>query len=171
MKKMKKLNISVATAVVFLTIVWACSDEFLVREPLGVLDEAAMGNKFGTEAQLIATYSMLDGYNIDNANVWSANPVNWIFGSITSDDAYKGSEATDDPGGVAQTEQYQWTPSMIVLDNKYVPHYEGISRANATLKLLAVAPDFDPNIPADVARKASIEGEAKFLRAYFHFEL
>jgi hypothetical protein len=35
---------------------------------------------------------MLDGYNIDNANVWAANPVNWIFGSLPSDDAYKGSE-------------------------------------------------------------------------------
>jgi hypothetical protein len=171
MKKILNLKFGLVKAVALMGLAWACSDDFLVREPLGVLDEAAMANKFGTESQLIATYSMLDGYNIDNANVWAANPVNWVFGSITSGDAYKGSEATDDPGGFAQTEQYNWTPSMIVLDSKYVPHYEGIARANATLRNLAQAPDFDPNIPADAARKVSIEGEAKFLRAYFHFEL
>lgn len=171
MKKILNLRFGLVKAVVLMGLAWACSDDFLVREPLGVLDETAMANKFGTESQLIAAYSMLDGYNIDNANVWAANPVNWVFGSITSGDAYKGSEATDDPGGFAQTEQYNWTPSMIVLDSKYVPHYEGIARANATLRDLAAAPDFDPNVPADAARKSSIEGEAKFLRAYFHFEL
>jgi len=171
MKSITKLKFSAANLIICLAISWACSDSFLVQEPLGVLDQGALSNKSGTEAQLIAAYSMLDGYSVDNANVWAANPINWVFGSITSDDAYKGSEATDDPGGFAQTEQYQWTPSMIVLDNKYVPHFEGVSRANSTLRLLAASPDFNPLVPEDVARKASIEGEAKFLRAYFHFEL
>jgi len=144
---------------------WACSDSFLNRKPLGVYDQNALSNKAGTEAQLIATYHMLSGYNLDNQNTWASNPVNWVFGSIDTDDAYKGSESTDDPGGFTATETYNWSAGMINLTDKYVPSYEGVRRANTTITLLAASKDVSD------ADKARIRGEALFLRAWFHFEL
>ncbi|HET6540384.1 MAG TPA: RagB/SusD family nutrient uptake outer membrane protein [Chryseolinea sp.] len=165
MQNLNKIKYRGWFPIVALVLAWACSDSFLDQKPLGVLDQGALSNKFGANASLISAYSMLDGYNIDNANVWAANPVNWVFGSISTDDAYKGSEATDDPGGFAQTEIYQWTPSMINLNDKYVATFEGINRANATIKLAAAATDLTD------AERAQILAEAKFLRAWFHFEL
>lgn len=144
---------------------WACSDSFLDKKPLGVYDQSALSNQAGTEAQLIATYHMLSGYNLDNVNTWAANPVNWVFGSIDTDDAYKGSESTDDPGGFTATETYNWSAGMINLSDKYIPSYEGVRRANSTITLLAASKDVND------ADKARIRGEALFLRAWFHFEL
>jgi len=148
-----------------LAAAWACGDSFLNRKPLGVYDQNALSNKAGTEAQLIATYHMLSGYNLDNQNTWAANPVNWVFGSIDTDDAYKGSESTDDPGGFTATETYNWSAGMINLSDKWIPTYEGVRRSNATLNLLAASKD----VSADDAKR--IKGEAMFLRAWFHFEL
>jgi len=161
----KSILIKGSFFVLAFAVAWACSDSFLDKKPLGVYDQSALANNVGVNAQLIATYHMLSGYNIDNANTWAANPANWILGSVPSDDAYKGSESTDDVGGITQTETYNWTASMIDLSDKYIPSYEGVRRANTTLALLAAAKDV-PSAKADV-----IKGEALFLRAWFHFEL
>jgi starch-binding outer membrane protein, SusD/RagB family len=171
MQKILKMRSRVSPIIIMLAFAFACSESYLDQKPLGVLDEVALTNKNGVEQVLIGAYSMLDGYNLDNVNVWAANPVNWVFGSVPSDDAYKGSESTDDPGGFAQTEAYQWTPSMINLNDKFVANYEGAKRSTAVLTILKGVTTFDPNNPNDVIRQASIEGEAKFLRAFFHFEL
>jgi hypothetical protein len=107
---------------------------------------------------------MLDGYNT-GANTWAANPVNWIMGSITTDDAYKGSEQTDFPE-FTQIEIYQWSAGNSVPNDKWVQLYEGIARANAAVKLVGQAAG-----QLSTADAERIEGEARFLRAYYHFEL
>lgn len=165
---MKRNIINKGTFLVMaLALAWACSESYLDQKPLGVLDQNALSNQTGTEASLISAYSMLDGYNIDNNNAWAANPVNWIFGSTTTDDAYKGSEANDDPGGgnMVAIELYQWSASSINLNDKWIACYEGVKRANSTLNLLKGVKD------ASEDTKNRINGEAIFLRAYFHFEL
>jgi len=161
----KSILIKGSFFVLAFAVAWACSDSFLDKKPLGVYDQTALANSAGVNSQLIATYHMLSGYNLDNVNTWAANPMNWIFGSVDTDDAYKGSESTDDPGGVTQTETYNWSAGMINLSDKYIPTYEGIRRANTTLTLLAAAKDVAP------AQSDIIKGEALFLRAWYHFEL
>lgn len=161
MKKSIIIYSAIFTAIVGL--LWACSDSFLEQEPRGILSEGTITNADGTEAALIGAYAMLDGYNT-TADTWSANPHNWIMGSITTDDAYKGSEQTDFPE-ITQLEIYQWTAGNSIINDKWVASYEGVVRVNNTLKLLSGSEDVTE------ANKTRIEGEAKFLRAYFHFEL
>lgn len=161
---MKKSIIYSSVLVLLLVIGWACSSSFLDEEPRGFLSATTLANKNGVEASLIGAYAMLDGYNIEGQDVWGANPHNWILGSITTDDAYKGSERTDMPENT-QLEIYQWSAGNIRLDERWVALYEGVARVNNTIRLLNDATDIGE------ADRKRIEGEARFLRAYYHFEL
>ncbi len=136
--------------------------------PQGALDESTLRNQAGVEGTLIAAYRQLDCTTSSGA--WGCAVSNWAFGSATSDDAYKGSEATDQPP-VDQLEEFHWsTPSAQgYLNDKWRAMYEGVVRANSTLRLLAQVQKASPGaIPA--ADAAGIKGEALFLRAHYHFE-
>lgn len=160
---MKKIIIySISIGVLFAGM-WACSDSFLEEEPKGFLSESNLANADGVNAALIGAYALLDGMNDENVNTWTANPHNWIFGSITTDDAYKGSEQTDFPE-FTQLEIYQWSSGNSVMNDKWVMSYEGIVRANSAIKLLGLADE-------EVPDRNRLEAEAKFLRAHYHFEL
>lgn len=147
-------------------LIFSCSDDFLNAPAQASLDGGTLANEAGVQAALISAYSMLDGWNADWGQFsppWPTAGSNWIWGSVASDDAYKGSEPGDQ-GEVSQIELYQWTPGNTYFDGKFKALYEGIARANSALKLAASA----TNIPA--ANKTVIEGETQFLRAHFHFD-
>jgi starch-binding outer membrane protein, SusD/RagB family len=136
--------------------------------PQGTLDEATLRTKAGVEGTLIAAYRQLDCTSSSGA--WGCAVSNWAFGSATSDDAYKGSEATDQPP-VDQLEEFHWTTpdAQGYLNDKWRAMYEGVVRSNSTLRLLAQVQTASPGaIPAIDA--AGIKGEALFLRAHYHFE-
>lgn len=141
----------------------ACKEEFLDGPAQGVLDSGTLGNEDGVEATLIAVYAMLDGYA--NFGGWGGAGSNWIFGSVASDDAYKGSEPGDQQPST-DVEFYQWSTGGAdgYLNDKWRNVYDGINRANATLNLLKSV----EGIPSATAQR--IEGEARFLRAHYHFE-
>ena len=54
----------------------------------------------------IAAYRALD-WNNGVGGGWGNAASNWVWGSVTSDDAYKGSEASDQPP-INDVEAYQW---------------------------------------------------------------
>ena len=101
---------------------------------------------------------------------WGSAASNWIWGSVTSDDAYKGSEATDQPA-IDPIEQYQWSAAGVEgeLNDKWRAMYEGVVRSNATINLLKQVVSTKPG-EISAADAAGIEGEALFLRAHYHFE-
>jgi starch-binding outer membrane protein, SusD/RagB family len=136
--------------------------------PQGALDEATLRNQTGVEGTLIAAYRQLDCTTSSGA--WGCAVSNWAFGSATSDDAYKGSEATDQPP-VDQLEEFHWsTPdAQGYLNDKWRAMYEGVVRANSTLRLLAQVQTASPGSISAVDA-AGIKGEALFLRAHYHFE-
>src|SRR5713226_171939 len=148
-------------------ITYACKN-FLDTPAQGTLDANALLTKAGVEGSLIATYRMLDCS--DAVGSWGCAASNWTFGDITSDDAYKGSEATDQPGAT-QIELYNWTTGQApdYLDQKWSTVYEGVVRANSTLRLLDQVRTAKPGEITDAVAK-SIAGEALFLRAHYHFE-
>ncbi|NUR53871.1 MAG: RagB/SusD family nutrient uptake outer membrane protein [Acidobacteria bacterium] len=158
-----------AVAILASATLYGCKD-FLNSNanPLGTLDEATLRTQVGVEGTLIAAYRSLDCTNSTNGN-WGCAASNWVWGSATSDDAYKGSEATDQPP-IDQIEEFHWTTpdAQGYLNNKWSAMYEGVARANATLRLLAQVSANPGAIPATDA--AGIKGEALFLRAHFHFE-
>jgi hypothetical protein len=93
-----------------------------------------------------------------------------VWGSVTSDDAYKGSESTDQPP-IDDIEMFHWATgkSEDYLNTKWRGVYEGINRANATLRLLKQVQTTKPGEIDDETAKG-IQGEAIFLRAHYHFE-
>ena len=166
----KRLLIGTALPVVLALSAYGCN-EFLenAAEPQGTLSETTLATKAGIEGSLIAAYRALD-WNGAVAGNWGNTASNWVWGSVTSDDAYKGSEPTDQPP-IDDIEAYQWGTSDTegYLNERWRGIYEGISRANSTIRALKTLATANPTaITAADAR--SIEGEALFLRAHYHFE-
>src|SRR2546421_2059416 len=149
-------------------VTYSCKD-FLNALPQGTLNEATLTNAAGVEGSPIAAYRALDCTNSTNTN-WGCAASDWAFGSVPSDEAYKGSEASDHPA-VTDLELYNWTTGSAddYLNNKWTAVYEGVFRSNATLRLLHRVQAEKPT-EIDNATAQSIEGEAKFLRAHYMFE-
>jgi hypothetical protein len=147
---------------------YSCKD-FLNGDPQGTLDELTLANKAGVEGSLIATYRALDCTNFTNAD-WGCAASDWVWGSVTSDDAYKGSEASDQPP-INDLEAYAWGTgdAESYLNTKWRASYEGVVRANATIRLLDKVRAEKPGEISD-ADADGIRGEAIFLRAHYHFE-
>ena len=145
----------------------SCSDSFFDQAPPGAYSEPSLANSKGVEGQLIAAYSMLDGSYFESWDNNYFNQVgggsNWVWGSIRGGDAYKGTEPTDF-GDINAVETHTVLFSNGTLNTKFTACYDGIGRANQTLRSLAVATDISD------ANRLRIEGEARFLRAHFHFE-
>ncbi|MDH3651404.1 MAG: RagB/SusD family nutrient uptake outer membrane protein [Saprospiraceae bacterium] len=145
--------------------IWfACSEDFLDAPAQASLDEGTLANQAGVEAALISAYSMLDGWNNDWGTFnppWATAGSNWIWGSVTSDDAYKGSDPGDQQE-IQIIELFEWAPGNEYFNIKFQALYEGIARGNAALKLMANA--------EDISGPERIEGEVRFLRAHYHFD-
>ena len=172
MKKLLRQPVLLGAAAMLcgLGTLYGCKD-FLTNAaaPQGTLDAVTLANRTGVEGTLIAAYRQLDHTN-GVGGAWGSAASNWIWGSVTSDDAYKGSEASDQPA-IDPIEQYQWSAAGVEgeLNDKWKAMYEGVVRSNATINLLKSVTASKPGeIP--VADAKGIEGEAIFLRAHYHFE-
>lgn len=149
---------------------YGCKD-FLTEAaaPQGTLDEVSLANKAGVEGTLIAAYRAMD-HNNGVGGDWGNAASNWVWGSVPSDDAYKGSIPTDQPN-INDVEAYHWSTGNAesYLNEKWRGAYEGVVRSNATLRLLKQVVAEKPGEISAVDAKG-IEGEALFLRAHYHFE-
>jgi hypothetical protein len=159
MKNKFKIILSVAT--VFFISVVSCQDEFLDRKPLGAISEDAIANKAGVEGSLIVAYRTLGGSNIAG---WYTSPMNWVWGGVRSDDAYKGTEASDQGSEINPVERFEVLPNSSSVASKWRAVYDGIGMANVVLRQLAKATNINE------ADKKRIIAEARFLRGFHHFE-
>lgn len=142
-------------------VIYSCSKSFLERSPLGSLDENVLANKKGVEGLLIGAYSLLDGYGAGGN--WDASGSNWVYGSVVGGDAHKGSDAGDQQD-INPMERYSAVSTNGYFNNKWRTVYEGVTRANNVLKIMAKATDIS------AADQKRISGEARFLRGHYHFE-
>ncbi|QKZ14122.1 RagB/SusD family nutrient uptake outer membrane protein [Spirosoma sp. KUDC1026] len=149
------------TTAACLSLLSSCSKEFLEKTPLGVANEQLLASKAGVNGVLIGAYSLLDGVGSGPTNTSSGS--NWIFGSVSSDDAYKGSDVGDQ-AQITTLERYSFQADLGLYNDKWVALYDGISRSNDVLKLVPRATDMTE------AEKAQTMGEARFLRAWYYFE-
>ncbi|MEM9834044.1 MAG: RagB/SusD family nutrient uptake outer membrane protein [Bacteroidota bacterium] len=145
----------------------SCSDEFLDEQPMGTVSEELLKNEEGVNALLIAAYALVDGYaqgESPSGAQGEASGTNWIWGDVASDDKHRG----DQTGGwnqINDIERYEVQPDNEWLIGAWGVNFEGVSRANDALKALKDAEDISP------AKAAQFEAEARFLRAWFHFQL
>ena len=149
-------------------ITFACSD-FLDVPAQGAVEEVSLETRAGVEGSLIAAYRSLD-CSSSSAGSWGCAASNWVWGSVTSGDAYKGSNLGDQQP-INSIETYNWIVGEAegYLNQKWSQVYEGVFRGNATLRLLDKVLADQPNaFPG--GEPNSIRGEALFLRAHYMFE-
>jgi len=164
-KNIKQILGVVAVLVVILV---SCGKDFLNTEPYGSVNSALLATSSkGANALLIAAYSNLDGFSgWDNGSPWGGAASNWTFGSIVGGDAVKGSEAGDQPD-ITPLEKHTVDANNPYLDGKWRNYYDGISRVNQALRALNGL-----NAAAiSASEKSTRIAEAKFLRAWFHYDL
>jgi len=157
---MKIAKIISITLVFLVGTTVGCKEDFLEILPTGSLDEAQLSSEAGIEGSLIGTYSMLLG-----RDGFYAGSSNWLWGSVLGGDANKGTNAGDQ-AQVNEIQAYNPQTTNGTIKEKYQYTFEGVARANATLRLLAQGAE---NLSD--ATKTRIEGETKFLRAHYYFEL
>lgn len=148
--------------------IFSCKKSFLERPPEGVFTEASLSNAKGINTTVIAAYALLDGWS-DNGwnnaagNPWPAAGSNWVWGSVASDDAYPGSQPNDQVG-VERVNRYQFIADDPYIRAKFQTCYAGVGKTNVALRLINASTDLSD------ADKKQLTGEAKFLRAHYHFE-
>jgi len=159
---MQKLAVVGALAIV----IYSCGKDFLETQPYGSVNNDLLATSAkGANALLIAAYSNLDGFSgWDNGTPWGGAASNWTFGSIAGGDAYKGSEAGDQPD-ITPIERGNVDANNPYLEGKWRNYYDGISRVNGAIKAFTALKEIS------ASEKATRLAEAKFLRAWFHFDL
>jgi hypothetical protein len=93
-----------------------------------------------------------------------ANEV-WVLGDVASDDAVKGGLAGDQ-ADIDNINNFNILNTNAAVEGVWGRYYDGISKANFTIGGLT-----DANKAVPDANKATIVGQAKFLRAYYYFTL
>jgi starch-binding outer membrane protein, SusD/RagB family len=164
----QRLLYSLAGLVVVAGVTYACKG-FLDEPAQGTVNQATLMNKEGVEGSLIAAYRALD-CEASSAGSWGCAASNWVWGGVTSNDAYKGSDLGDQ-NPIHGVETFQWQLGDVdgYLNQKWAQVYEGVFRANATIRLLKGVVAALPNEISANDQKY-ILGEALFLRAHYHFE-
>ena len=140
---------------------FACKDTFLSVPVTGQLSNAQLTSNAGIQNVLIGAYAELNGRDFG----WFGGSSNWLWGSITGGDANKGSNAGDQSTAIF-VQNFTIIPSTGPINDKWNAMYEGVSRSNAVLRLLA-----SPGPDVSAAIKANLSGQARFLRGHYYFEL
>ena len=164
MKKNKYLLLVLSLMIVMGTVILsACKKSFLDAQPYGQYTSDLIQNKKGLEGLLVGVYGVLDGQGVAG-DPWETSAVNWATAGVAADDAYKGTDANDQPQ-MTEVEQYKSQPANRYFYNKWLAVYEGVARANAVIRLAN-----DPAVVLTEDEKKNILGQARFLRGHYHFE-
>ena len=159
MKYNKILVVVMYTALVFTS----CSDDYLEYEPEGVLSSKNVATAENAESLVIAAYA-----GIANDEMIGPLTHQWVYGSVRSDDAYKGGGGRGDVDVVDKYEQYNLTIADMgdwMAPRTWTDYYKAISRANFALSVINDIPD------GEYAQKTTRQAELRFLRAHSHFML
>lgn len=159
---MKKYKI---IAVYFLSsvLLTSCNKDFLEFEPKGVLSSENVATAKNAEALVIAAYA-----GIANDEMIGPLTHQWVYGSVRSDDAYKGGGGRGDVDVVDKYEQYNLTVADMgdwMTPRTWTNHYKAISRINFALSVINIIPD------GEYDNKTKRQAELRFLRAHSHFML
>lgn len=150
----KLLPVSLLLMIVFIS----CGKDFLNEPPRGATINDLLNNpQDGAQRIIGAVYNRL--YD------WETHSFSWIgISSITSDDADKGSSPGDGGGDKIELDGWLISPTNISFNEVWEGNFEGIGRACYAIKFLN-------EMTLSPAEKNRYIGEAKFLRAYFNWNL
>lgn len=143
----------------------ACQDDFLDKPVQGALGDDVLANAKGIDALLTGAYAALDGQgDFTGGSGWESAPDNWIYGAVAGGDAHKGSDGGDQTP-ISAIATFNTGADNGFFNTKWKALYEGVTRANTVLKVLALVKEISED------DKAKIEAQARFLRGHYYFEL
>jgi hypothetical protein len=109
---------------------------------------------------------MLDAHDGDLGlgGEWGSGGSNFLYGSIGGGEANKGSDPGDQGPNMTPIQRHEATATNGALNDRWKSIYEGVKRTNTTLEVLAKVASISD------ASKKNITGQARFLRAWYHFQ-
>lgn len=153
MKNQFLIFVSVILAAVLIT---SCTDSFLQTDPIG---KASVENFYQTDADatmaIAATYDILQW---QNARDWNSL---YMVKTLPSDESEAGGSSSADQPAYQRLNDFTFSSENPAISAAYKGNYYGIYRANLIIN----------NVEHETETRTQIIAEAKFLRAYFYFEL
>jgi len=148
------------TMIVILVCVFLSCRKYLDNQPKGALSADLLQNAAGAELLSTAAYASLG-----NGNEYSS-VTDWIWGSVRSDDAYKGGASTGDQPEIDKLQQFSFIlTDQSFIQNVWIWNFEAIARANTALQAI------NKLTTAQYPLKLQRQAEMRFLRAHFYFWL
>lgn len=145
-------------------LIVGCSD-VLEKEPLASISEnSAYVTADDALKAMTAAYHPLTGNNWCCGNYGNRGYMHWVLGNVASDDTEKGGESGSDQLYAQQVSLFNIPSDNDATRFGWENQYIGIHRANLVL-------DNVVNIEMDETLKNRYLAEAKFLRAWFYFNL
>ena len=155
---MKKINIFISFASALVVLLSSCSKDFLNTPPPNISDDSYFTSDAAAISGLIGVYDPLGRYE-------STQIHEWMLGDVVSDDAEKGGEGPADQAYCQELKDFRANAENQLLQRRWTDPYIGINRANK----LIVGIEGNDNISQEIQDR--VIAEAKFLRAYYHFQL
>ncbi len=157
---MKNKIFAAIAALLFTSLFYSCSEEFLELEPL---DQEVTTNFYRTQEEayqaLVAIYDVLT-YQSTPGVSWA--PFITVSDAL-SDDAFAGGGDANDGADFDQLNKWNISTTSVVAHSIWIKNYIGVYRANLYLEVIE-------DIEATDEFKQRTIAEAKFLRAYFYLE-
>jgi hypothetical protein len=153
-----KSYIHAAFSLFVLTGLFSCK-KYLDYTPNGTVTATDLTSPTAVDALVTAAYASLgnDGWGNPTSSMW-------VWGSIRSDEAFKGGGAITDQGQYNQYEQYnQVTTDLGQTDLEWNTIFADVARANVALK------GIDNLTVAEYPDKVERQAECRFLRGAFLF--
>ncbi|WP_454045295.1 RagB/SusD family nutrient uptake outer membrane protein [Chryseobacterium sp. Marseille-Q8038] len=159
---MNKKYIIAAAFLILGAVNQSCSNDFIDVSPTEAIPEGALGEIYNNDAGANSLVTAIYAKFLD----WNMSTFAWIgVTSIVSDDADKGSSASDSGSDKDILDALTFTPSTPSFKELFASNYQGINRCNQALKYLPQLDKADPQL------RERLTGEAKFLRAFMYFTL
>lgn len=144
-------NIKIIAVILGLLTFQACSDDFVDVESQDPNSEDFFNTEEDYQDALIGAYDLLQ-----------STYINVMLGEIASDNTLAGGESATDVIGIQEIDDMIHTPVNQQLRDIWGWMYSGVNRANYIM-------EFQDNL--DFAGKNEVLAQARFLRAYYYFEL
>lgn len=162
-------RISKISALILLLGLGGCSDSFLERNPQGELAGEQVESTKAVEWLLTGAYGLMNGNRDGTWGNYGSAPSQWLFGDVAADNAHKGSELADQ-AVLFDIERHTAISVNEHLSTMWNNYYEGIARANTTLRQLRIVQETATEKFSD-ERAREIEAEARMLRGHYYFFL
>lgn len=154
-KKMK-IQYKIIAVLTLIISLAACNKDFLEVDPIG---KVAVADFYQTDED--ATKAIMASYDIlqwMNARDWNSS---YLVKTFPSDESNVGGGSSGDQPPYQELGVYTYGPTNATITAVWESNYFGIYRSNMVIN----------NVPGSSDLQQQIIGEAKFLRAFYYFEI